>query len=164
MKPDPSWLQRLRARLDQPPARPRAPLELVAPGLVGACIGSIEPALAWRIAGEGLPLFKSGANWCLQPTDGDSIDATLAAVSQWLRSNGLASRWRDERLAVTDAQGTIFGAIERAAVRRRRGIDPFAYLRDVFTRLPSMTNWQIKDLTPEAWAKTQPRTDHRAAA
>lgn len=36
---------------------------------------------------------------------------------------------------------------------RRRGIDPLAYLRDVLTRLPSATNWQIKDLTPEAWAK-----------
>ena len=38
---------------------------------------------------------------------------------------------------------------------RRRGIDPYAYLRDVFTRLPSITNWQIKDVTPEAWAKAQ---------
>ena len=36
---------------------------------------------------------------------------------------------------------------------RRRGIDPFAYLRDILTRLPTATNWQIKDLTPEAWAK-----------
>ena len=36
---------------------------------------------------------------------------------------------------------------------RRRGIDPHAYLRDVLARLPSMTNWQIKDITPEAWAK-----------
>jgi transposase len=36
---------------------------------------------------------------------------------------------------------------------RRRGLDPFAYLRDVFTRLPSMTNWQVRDITPEAWAK-----------
>ena len=34
---------------------------------------------------------------------------------------------------------------------RRRGLDPFAYLREVFTRLPSMTNWQIKDITPDAW-------------
>lgn len=42
---------------------------------------------------------------------------------------------------------------------RRRGIDPFAYLREVFTRLPSMTNWQVKDITPEAWAKT-----HRQSA
>jgi transposase len=47
---------------------------------------------------------------------------------------------------------------------RRRGLDPFAYLRDVFTRLPSMTNWQVKDLTPEAWAKEQQRSDLRATA
>jgi hypothetical protein len=38
---------------------------------------------------------------------------------------------------------------------RRRGLDPFTYLREVFTRLPSMTNWQVKGLTPEAWAKRQ---------
>ena len=30
------------------------------------------------------------------------------------------------------------------------GIDPYAYLRDVLTRLPSMTNWQVKQVTPEA--------------
>jgi len=47
---------------------------------------------------------------------------------------------------------------------RRRGIDPFAYLRDVFTRLPFMTNWQIKDITPEAWAKAQQHHDLRAIA
>jgi transposase len=52
------------------------------------------------------------------------------------------------------------GAGERGAILytivencRRHGIDPFAYLRDVLTRLPSMTNWQLKDVTPEAWAK-----------
>ncbi len=47
---------------------------------------------------------------------------------------------------------------------RRRGLDPFAYLRDVFTRLPAMTNWQVKDLTPEAWAKTRSPVDLRATA
>ena len=47
---------------------------------------------------------------------------------------------------------------------RRRGLDPFAYLRDVFTRLPSMTNWQVKDLTPEAWAQAQQQTVLRATA
>ena len=48
---------------------------------------------------------------------------------------------------------------------RRRGIDPFAYLRDVFTRLPSMPNWQIKDITPEAWAKGRSaHADLRTAA
>ena len=36
---------------------------------------------------------------------------------------------------------------------RGRGIDPYAYLRDVLTRLPSMTNWLVKYVTPEASAK-----------
>jgi transposase len=36
---------------------------------------------------------------------------------------------------------------------RRRGIDPHAYLRDVLARLPSLTNWQIIDIVPAAWAK-----------
>ena len=41
---------------------------------------------------------------------------------------------------------------------------PFAYLRDVFPRLPSATNWQRKNLTPEAWAKSRERTDLGAMA
>jgi transposase len=35
---------------------------------------------------------------------------------------------------------------------RRHDIDPYEYLRDVFNRLPSATNHQVKDLTPAAWA------------
>jgi transposase len=38
---------------------------------------------------------------------------------------------------------------------RRHGIDPQDYLRDVLSRLPSMTNWQIKEVTPHAWALSQ---------
>jgi transposase len=47
---------------------------------------------------------------------------------------------------------------------RRRGIDPHAYLRDVLTRLPHLTNWQIKDITPEAWAKARKHEALEAAA
>ena len=47
---------------------------------------------------------------------------------------------------------------------RRRGIDPFGYLKAVFTRLPSMTNWQIKDITPKAWDRRQSNGTLRAAA
>lgn len=36
---------------------------------------------------------------------------------------------------------------------RSRGIDPHAYLKDVLTRLPTMTNRQIAEITPAAWAK-----------
>jgi transposase len=41
---------------------------------------------------------------------------------------------------------------------RRRGIDPFAYLKDVLTRLPAATNWTIGELTPGAWAAAQGRS------
>jgi transposase len=54
------------------------------------------------------------------------------------------------------------GAGERSAIIytiiescRRRGLDPYAYLRDVLTRLPHMTNRQIPEVTPQAWSKTR---------
>jgi transposase len=46
----------------------------------------------------------------------------------------------------------IYTVIENC---RRRGLDPFAYLRDVLTRLPNMTNRQIPEVTPQAWGKMQ---------
>ena len=36
---------------------------------------------------------------------------------------------------------------------RRRGLDPYAYLREVLTRLPQMTNRQIPEVLPAAWGK-----------
>jgi len=47
---------------------------------------------------------------------------------------------------------------------RSRGIDPQTYLREVLTRLPTMTNRQIKEVTPEAWSKAQPASTQRKAA
>jgi hypothetical protein len=46
---------------------------------------------------------------------------------------------------------------------RRRNLDPYAYLKDVLTRLPHMTNRQIPEVAPEVWGKTQ-KTLHRQAA
>jgi transposase len=46
---------------------------------------------------------------------------------------------------------------------RRRCLDPYAYLRDILTRLPSATNWQIPSLTPEAWAREHRNAMARAA-
>ena len=44
------------------------------------------------------------------------------------------------------------GAILHSIVEscRRRGLDPYRYLSEVLTALPTMTNWQVKDWTPEA--------------
>ncbi len=69
-------------------------------------------------------------------------------------------------LFIGEAQAGARSAILYTIIEccRRRGLDPFTYLRDVFTRLPSATNWQVKDLTPEAWAKAQQQTDLRATA
>jgi hypothetical protein len=47
---------------------------------------------------------------------------------------------------------------------RRRGIDPYAYLKDVLTRLPAMTNHQIPEVTPAAWAKARRQRQQPAAA
>ena len=51
-----------------------------------------------------------------------------------------------------DRSAIIYTIIECC---RRRGVDPFAYLRDVLTRLPQMTNRQIPEVLPANWAKKQ---------
>ena len=41
---------------------------------------------------------------------------------------------------------------------RRRDIDPYTYLRDILTRLPHLTNHQISEVIPAAWAKAQQKS------
>jgi transposase len=59
-------------------------------------------------------------------------------------------------LFMGDAEAGERGAIIYTVIEscRRRGIDPYTYLRDVLTRLPNMTNHQIHEVIPSAWAKT----------
>jgi transposase len=82
----------------------------------------------------------------------NAIRPTAIGKKNWLFIGEAAG---GERSAI------IYTVIESC---RRRGLDPFAYLREVFTRLPSMTNWQVKEITPEVWAKTRQRPDLRATA
>jgi hypothetical protein len=46
---------------------------------------------------------------------------------------------------------------------RRHGIDPFDYLKDLFTRLPEVKITQIQDFTPAAWANARKREVAQAA-
>lgn len=39
---------------------------------------------------------------------------------------------------------------------RRRGLDPYAYLKDVLTRLPQMTIQQVPEILPGVWGNSQP--------
>ena len=48
-------------------------------------------------------------------------------------------------------RGAILYTIVEAC--RTRGIDPFEYLKDIFTRLPHATNQQVHELIPATWAK-----------
>jgi transposase len=58
-------------------------------------------------------------------------------------------------LFMGDADAGERGAIIYTVIEscRRRGVDPNAYLKDVLTRLPKMTNHQIPEVTPTAWGK-----------
>jgi transposase len=66
-------------------------------------------------------------------------------------------------LFVGEAHAGQRGAIIYTIIEscRRRGQDPYAYLREVLTRLPRMTNHQIPDVTPEAWCKNPSATSAR---
>jgi len=69
-------------------------------------------------------------------------------------------------LFMGDADAGERGAIIYSVIEscRRRGIDPYAYLKDVLTRLPKMTNHQIPEVTPAAWAKARMQSQRQAAA
>jgi hypothetical protein len=43
----------------------------------------------------------------------------------------------------------------RLASCRRHGLNPFDYLKDLFTRLPSAKITEIKQFTPAAWARAK---------
>jgi len=54
----------------------------------------------------------------------------------------------------------IYSIIESC---RRHDIETYTYLCEVLSRLPTMTNRQIKDIVPKAWAATIRNTVPRAA-
>lgn len=102
----PAWWRALAERAAQPPLRPRLPLRLGA-----AAVGSIEPALAWRLEAEGL----LGADAALAADA--PANAALERIAHWLHAQGLTRRWRGELLPVADTSGRVLAAIERSAGR-----------------------------------------------
>ena len=110
----PAWLAAARTAADRPPERPRTPFRLVAADGLPVEVGSIEPAIAARLIREGQPLVPTAdGGWLLE----GPVSASLAAVAGCLRGLGLAAPWRDEGLAVVDADGRVHGQVERAVVR-----------------------------------------------
>jgi len=89
------------------------------------------------------------------------IDNNL--VENAIRPTALGKKnWLFMGDADTGERGAIIYSVIESC--RRRGIDPYAYLKDVLTRLPTMTNLQIPEVTPAAWAKARQLVQRQAAA
>ena len=105
-------------------------------------------------SGMGLALEYALNNWKLLGVylDNGRIEIDNNLVENAIRPTALGKKnW----LFIGEAEAGERSAILYTIVEccRRRGLDPYAYLFQVLTRLPHSTNWQIKDLTPEAWAR-----------
>jgi 8-oxo-dGTP pyrophosphatase MutT (NUDIX family) len=109
---DADWRARARAAANVAPLGPREPLHLEVDGR-SAIVGSIERETAERLLAARLPLRRVGAGWQVDPP----AEPSLASIAAWLRGAGLAGRWRDELLAVVDADERAVAAIERSVVR-----------------------------------------------
>ena len=81
----------------------------------------------------------------------NAIRPTALGRKNWLFIGAEVAGWRS---------AVIYTIIQSCKVH---GVEPYAYLKDVLTRLPSMNNHQIPDITPKAWAKAQ-RTALKSAA
>jgi len=123
---------------------------------------------------KALVALKSSGRYLPQSVMGQAIDYVLG---QW---NTLEVFLEDGRVEIDNnlvenairptalgKKNWLFmgeaGAGERGAIIytviescRRRGLDPYAYLKEVLSRLPSMTNRQIPEVTPEAWSRAHP--------
>ncbi len=116
MSAAPAWVAAARARAQWPPRVPRLPL-----WVAGQAVGSVEPGVLDEIASKGLldkrcQLLKDErSGWSLHAS-GEATPA-LDALAQALRAQGRCGPWRNEQLAVCDAQGRRIGTIERGAVR-----------------------------------------------
>jgi transposase len=81
----------------------------------------------------------------------NAIRPTALGKKNWLF---IGEAEAGERTAV------IYTVIESC---RRRGLDPYAYLKDVLTRLPQMTIQQVPEVLPAVWGKPPKQPLQKAA-
>ena len=127
-------------------------------------IDRIEKALhRMRRSGRFLPRSSMGkaiayalGQWqgLLLFLENGQLEADNNKVENAIRPTAIGKKnW----LFIGDAEAGERSAILFTIVEncRRIGIDPSQYLSDILTRLPTLTNWQIKDITPRAWAQAR---------
>ena len=117
----------------------------------------------WQRSGRILPQSGLGKAISYALGQWDSLEVYLKDGTIEIDNNLVENAIRPTALGKKnwlffgDAQAGNRSAVLYTIVEccRRRGVEPFAYLRDLLTRLPTLTNWQIKDVTPQAWAKAK---------
>jgi transposase len=164
------WIMRQIQSLYQVEARLRE--QQAGPGLRAAARIHQSKPIVQRLK-RALVQLKSSGRHLPQSLLGIAIDY---ALGQWPTLEVYLGDGRveiDNNLVENAIRPTALGkknwlfvgeadAGERAAIIytlietcRRRNIDPYAYLKDVFTRLPNMKNHQIPEVIPAAWAKAR---------
>lgn len=73
----------------------------------------------------------------------NAIRPTALGRKNWLFIGAEDAGWRS---------AVIYSLIQSC---RAHGVEPYTYLKDVLTRLPTMTNHQVPTITPKAWAKSR---------
>jgi transposase len=132
-----------------------------------------ESSMIYKRIGRALVRFKRSGRHLPQSSFGKAVEY---ALSNWKQLGVYLGDGRleiDNNLvenairptAVGKKNWLFFGGAgtgQRSAILytiiaccRRRGIDPFEYLRDVLTRIPYHTNHTVGELTPENWAKAR---------
>lgn len=108
------WLAAARVAAQQAPAQARQPL-LVAGQVVGSVAEGLLDALAPGVEG-GHRLQRGARGWHLDVAP-DAATAALNALAAALRARERCGPWRNEQLAVPNAQGEVVATVERGAVR-----------------------------------------------
>lgn len=108
------WLAAARVAAQQAPAQPRLPLSVA-----GQCVGSVAEGVLDAVApglegGHRLLMQEQGWHLDVAP---DAATAALNALAAVLRAQDRCGPWRNEQLAVPNAQGEVVATVERGAVR-----------------------------------------------
>lgn len=158
-------LYRIEARLRQRKAGPR----------LRQAVRSAESRVIVERIGKALVLMRGMARYTPQSALSKAIDYTLTLwpmlqvyledgrveidnnlVENAIRPTAIGKKnWLFIGEAEAGQRSAIFYTVIAAC--RRRGIDPFEYLRDVFTRMPAMKVSEYEQLLPDAWAKERDR-------
>jgi transposase len=159
------WFVRQIQQLYQVEARLRA--QRAGPRLRQAVRAAESQPIIWRLE-QALIRLKAKGRYLPQSPLGQALDY---ALGQWTTLTVYLEDGRleiDNNLCENSIRPTAIGkknwlfigeakAGQRSAVIytiiescKRRGLEPYAYLREVLTRLPHLTNHQIKNITPAA--------------